>query len=185
MPINYVMTADTGMEFPDMYEHLQKVDEYLHRERGLHITMLKHSQSFEYLMFEQPKISASALAKRKSLGLPPYGNGWPGIKVRWCCGHLKTHLVEQELKLIAQGRKFVQYIGIVADEDARLYAQLCVVAYIHTHDLRIYINGAHDLCALLVKVAQDIFAHLAAAVLYHFNLAHNENLLLDGQSVFL
>ena len=60
MPIDYVMTADTGMEFPEMYEHLQKVDEYLHRERGLHITMLKHSQSFEYLMFEQPKISARA-----------------------------------------------------------------------------------------------------------------------------
>ena len=39
MPINYVMTADTGMEFPEMYEHLQKVDEYLHRERGLNITM--------------------------------------------------------------------------------------------------------------------------------------------------
>ena len=29
MPVDYVMTADTGMEFPEMYEHLQKVDEYL------------------------------------------------------------------------------------------------------------------------------------------------------------
>ncbi len=119
MPIDYVMTADTGMEFPKMYEHLQKVDEYLHRERGLHITTLKHPKGFEWLMFEQPKIKASSLAKRKDLGLPPYGNGWPGIKVRWCCGQLKVHLVEQELKRLAQGREIVQYIGIAADEAGR------------------------------------------------------------------
>ena len=119
MPIDYVMTADTGMEFPEMYAHLQEVDEYLHRERGLHITTLKHPKGFEWLMFEQPKISASALAKRERMGLSPYGNGWPGIKVRWCCGQLKVHLVEQELKRLAQGRKFVQYIGIAADEAGR------------------------------------------------------------------
>ena len=102
-----------------MYAHLQEVDEYLHRERGLHITTLKHPKGFEWLMFEQPKISTSALAKRERMGLPPYGNGWPGIKVRWCCGQLKVHLVEQELKRLALGRKFVQYIGIAADEAGR------------------------------------------------------------------
>lgn len=123
MPIDYVMTADTGMEFPEMYSHLQKVDEYLHRERGLHITTLKHPKGFEWLMFEQPKIKASSLAKRERLGLPPYGNGWPGIRVRWCCGQLKVHLVEQELKHLAQGREIVQYIGIAADENWRCKAE--------------------------------------------------------------
>lgn len=29
MPIDAVISADTGMEFPEMYEHLAKVDEYL------------------------------------------------------------------------------------------------------------------------------------------------------------
>lgn len=33
MPIDMVLTADTGMEFPEMYEHLAKLDEHLYRER--------------------------------------------------------------------------------------------------------------------------------------------------------
>lgn len=40
MPIDIVLSADTGMEFPEMYGHLAKVDEYLYRERGIHITTL-------------------------------------------------------------------------------------------------------------------------------------------------
>ena len=28
MPIDIVLTADTGMEFPEMYDHLAKLDEY-------------------------------------------------------------------------------------------------------------------------------------------------------------
>lgn len=54
MPIDTVLFADTGMEFPEMYEHLAKVDEYLYRERGLHITTLRHPKGFEYLMFDKP-----------------------------------------------------------------------------------------------------------------------------------
>ena len=38
MPIDMVLSADTGMEFPEMYEHLAKLDEHLFRERGIHIT---------------------------------------------------------------------------------------------------------------------------------------------------
>ena len=37
MPIDMVLSADTGMEFPEMYEHLAKLDEHLFRERGMHI----------------------------------------------------------------------------------------------------------------------------------------------------
>ena len=42
MPIDMVLSADTGMEFPEMYEHLAKLDEHLFRERGIHITTLRH-----------------------------------------------------------------------------------------------------------------------------------------------
>ena len=42
LPIDAVLTADTGMEFPEMYEHLQKLDDYLFAERGLHLTWLRH-----------------------------------------------------------------------------------------------------------------------------------------------
>jgi hypothetical protein len=92
MPINMVLSADTGMEFPEMYEHLAKLDEHLFRERGIHITTLRHPKGFEYLMFDEPKQKPRSLENRAKLGIPPYGNGWPGIRVRWCTGQLKTHL---------------------------------------------------------------------------------------------
>lgn len=40
-PLDAVMFADTGMEFPEMYDHIQRVDEHLYRERGFHITTLR------------------------------------------------------------------------------------------------------------------------------------------------
>lgn len=55
MPIDMVLSADTGMEFPEMYEHLAKLDEHLFRERSIHITTLRHPKGFEYLMFDEPK----------------------------------------------------------------------------------------------------------------------------------
>ena len=54
MPVDCVIYADTGMEFPAMYDHLTKVDDFLFQKRKLHITHLKHSEGFEYLMFERP-----------------------------------------------------------------------------------------------------------------------------------
>lgn len=89
MPINMVLSADTGMEFPEMYEHLAKLDEHLFWERGIHITTLRHPKGFEYLMFDEPKQKPRSLENRAKLGIPPYGNGWPGIRVRWCTGQLK------------------------------------------------------------------------------------------------
>ena len=97
MPIDVVLTADTGMEFPEMYEHLAKVDDYLFRERDLHITTLRHPKGFEWMMFEEPKQRKSSIENRARYGVPPYGNGWPGIRVRWCTGQLKTHLVKSAM----------------------------------------------------------------------------------------
>lgn len=109
-PIDAVLNADTGMEFPEMYEHLRRLDEHLYRERGIHITTLKSPKSFEYLMFDEPKQRASCIANRQLLGVPCKGNGWPGIRVRWCTGQLKTHLIGREINRLKQGRKVVQYI---------------------------------------------------------------------------
>ena len=83
MPIDIVLTADTGMEFPEMYDHLAKLDEYLYRERGIHLTMLRHPKGFEYMMFEEEKQKISSIENRQKLGVPLYGNGWPGVRVRW------------------------------------------------------------------------------------------------------
>ena len=119
MPIDLVLSADTGMEFPEMYEHLEKVDAHLFRERGLHITTLRHPRGFEWLMFEEPKQKASSIANRLRLGVPLYGNGWPGMKVRWCTGQLKTHLINKEVNRLKGAYNALHYVGIAADEAKR------------------------------------------------------------------
>ena len=87
MPINMVLSADTGMEFPEMYEHLAKLDEHLFRERGIHITTLRHPKGFEYLMFDEPKQKPRSLENRARLGIPPYVApilpAQPPLKVRY------------------------------------------------------------------------------------------------------
>ena len=42
MPIDAVIYADTGMEFPEMAAHIEKLDELLCRERGIHINTVQH-----------------------------------------------------------------------------------------------------------------------------------------------
>ena len=116
MPINMVLSADTGMEFPEMYEHLAKLDEHLFRERGIHITTLRHPKGFEYLMFDEPKQKPRSLENRARLGIPPYGNGWPGIRVRWCTGQLKTHLITKEVNRLKGELGAIHYVGIATDE---------------------------------------------------------------------
>lgn len=122
MPIDLVLSADTGMEFPEMYEHLQKVDDYLFRERGLHITTLRHPRGFEYMMFDEPKQKQSSIERRLQQGLPLCGNGWPGIKVRWCTGQLKTHLISKETNRLKKEKNALHYVGIAADEAWRCKA---------------------------------------------------------------
>ena len=97
MPIDAVLSADTGMEFPEMYDHLRKLDEYLYHERGLHITKLRHPQGFEYLMFDVPQQQERAIERRLQSNQSLNGYGWPGMKVRWCTGQLKNHLIDREV----------------------------------------------------------------------------------------
>jgi len=116
MPIDMVLYADTGMEFPEMYAHIAKLDAYLYEQRGIHITVLRHPKGFEYLMFDEPKTKPSSIENRIRLGVPLVGNGWPGIRVRWCTGALKTKLIDKEVKRIKGVFDAVHYIGIAADE---------------------------------------------------------------------
>lgn len=114
MPIDTVLFADTGMEFPEMYEHLAKVDEYLYRERGLHITTLRHPKGFEYLMFDKP-----VKRSEKWNHIHPNGYGWSSMHTRWCTGELKTHLINKEVKRIKGEYHALHYVGIAADEAQR------------------------------------------------------------------
>ncbi len=68
MPIDVVLFADTGMEFPEMYAHLEKLDAYLYEKRGIHITILRAKHSFEYLMFDEPKVKSKTIENRIQKG---------------------------------------------------------------------------------------------------------------------
>ncbi len=52
MPIDAVITVDTGMEFPAMYDHIDKVDDFLWTERGIRLTRLKAEKTIAEIMFE-------------------------------------------------------------------------------------------------------------------------------------
>lgn len=58
LPINTVLWADTGMEFPEMYDHIRKVDDYLYRERGICEFAEMQERNGNTYVPSAPKISA-------------------------------------------------------------------------------------------------------------------------------
>ena len=120
MPIDCVLYADTGMEFPEMEAHIAKLDDLLYRERGIHIITLRHPHGFEWMMFDIPQQKKRAIERRIAMGQPLTGYGWPGMTVRWCTGQLKTHLIAKEVNRLKKEKNALHYVGIAADEPARI-----------------------------------------------------------------
>ena len=109
-PIDLILFCDTGLEFPQMYEHLKKLEQYIGRK----ITYLKAVHSFEYYFSEY-------MPKRKNPDLRQYkGNSWAGPHNRWCTGLLKTRVVNAYLKELKKEYDVIEYIGIAADEYKRI-----------------------------------------------------------------
>lgn len=109
-PIDEILFCDTGMEFPDLYAHLNLVEQ----KTGHKITRLKSPLGFDYYFSEHTP-------KRKNPALKQYrGMSWPGPQARWCTGRLKTDIINQHLKKYAEDFEVVQYIGIAADEAQRV-----------------------------------------------------------------
>ena len=117
MPIDRVLYADTGMDFPEMQNHIDKLDAYLYAQRGLHITKLRNPQGFEYYLLNVALIKPAAIAKRIAEGQPVVGYGWPGGRRRWCTGELKVDLLD--LAASDAGQDTLHYVGIAADEAHR------------------------------------------------------------------
>lgn len=58
--IDEIIYCDTGKEFPEMYEHIDKVEKYIGRK----ITRLKAEKSFDYYMFEHEKTRGKNRGKK-------------------------------------------------------------------------------------------------------------------------
>lgn len=109
-PIDEILFCDTGMEFPSLYTHLERVEQ----EIGRAITRLKAPKSFEFFFAEYTP-------RRKNPQLEQYrGMSWPGPRARWCTGRLKTQVIDKYLQLYSGRYEIVQYIGIAADEAHRV-----------------------------------------------------------------
>lgn len=103
MTVDDIIFCDTGMEFPQMYEHIEAVKKYIGRE----ITVLKSDKSFEWFMLEKD-------VKKKN-GEEYHGLSFPGIHERWCTTHLKVQVINKYLKKY-KDQPIKQYVGIAWDE---------------------------------------------------------------------
>jgi len=108
-PIHSVVFFDTGWEFPEMHEHIDKLEKYT----GIEIVRLKPKLSFTYELNEKPIRKRSGKDKGK---IHRIGNGWPSAMRRWCTGR-KIDAIDKYYK---QQFEFISCIGFAADEAKRV-----------------------------------------------------------------
>lgn len=120
-PVDLILFCDTGLEFPQMYEHLDKLENYI----GRPIIRLKAEHSFEYYFYEYRP-------KRRNRELEKYsGISWAGPRNRWCTSILKIRIIDSYLKELEKQYELVHYIGIAADEKKRIRDKLYPLAEWH------------------------------------------------------
>ena len=111
MPVDEILFCDTGVEFPQMYDHLNKVEKYTDRR----ITILKAEHNFKYFLLDyERKYSTNKLAVHDR------GLSFPGVHFRWCTRRLKTDVIGRHIKKLAKEFNVCQYVGIAADEQHRI-----------------------------------------------------------------
>lgn len=103
-PLDEVIFYDTGMEFQAIYNLRDKVAKLL-KEKGIKFTELKPSYDFKYKMFEYV-VNRGKPNEHKGLS-------WCGGVCRWGTAD-KINAIEKHSK------GCVEYVGIAADETARL-----------------------------------------------------------------
>lgn len=84
IPFDEVIFCDTGLEFPQLYEHLDKLE----KNTGIKITRLKSDISFEDYFLRYKRAEKSPYKDIEGLG-------WPAALRRWCTSYLKTCIVDK------------------------------------------------------------------------------------------
>lgn len=109
IPIDYIVFADTGKDFPQMIEHLKELENYIQIKYpdAPKITYLKADKTFEYMMFEHEKTKGKNKGKK--------GYGWCGGKCRW-----GTTEKLKALDTYCEKNNAKCYIGIASDEIKRI-----------------------------------------------------------------
>lgn len=103
-PLDEVIFCDTTIEFPEMYEHLERLREVT-ESAGVKWITVKPEHDFEYWLYQHQYVDPT--------GKAAVGYGWARPHCRWCTRMLKTDCLN---KL----GDAVHYVGIAADETDRL-----------------------------------------------------------------
>jgi len=104
-PLDEIVFFDTGWEFPQMYEHIEKFEQFMGRK----VTILHPKLSFNHWMLDRKIVARKGDMKGK---VHRIGNGWPSPSRRWCTRE-KVDTIDR------YAGKAVRYIGYAADEAHR------------------------------------------------------------------
>lgn len=113
-PLHEVLYCDTGMEFPAMVEHINRLEKII-TDAGIKFAKLKSAKSFEYYMIEHRFSFFKPNSKYKNQGY-----SWPSPQLRWCTSNLKANLLDGYTNRLQKCKKVIKLIGIAADEKHRL-----------------------------------------------------------------
>ena len=108
MPIDEILFCDTGVEFPQMYEHIDKVEQYIGRK----ITRLKAEHDYPYMLLDYIIKARDGTIKK--------GYSFAHMTNRWCTAYFKRDTAKRYLR----GKKYKKYIGIAVDEPKRIHADV-------------------------------------------------------------
>jgi 3'-phosphoadenosine 5'-phosphosulfate sulfotransferase (PAPS reductase)/FAD synthetase len=121
-PIADIVFFDGGWEFPQMHEHLKKLERFIGRtitrlRPRLPIGVVTKKTPFDWMFSEYP------VTKRETRQVHIIGRGWPAPNRRWCTG-VKRNALKAHLLALTHREGVVlplqQCIGFAADELQRL-----------------------------------------------------------------
>ena len=107
IPIDEVIFCDTGKEFPQIYDHIQKIE----KDLSLPLTILKPEHGFDYYMYEHVKERGSRAGEK--------GYSWMTMSRRWCTSYLKTGLINAHVRNKYKNQKYTHFVGIAFNEYKR------------------------------------------------------------------
>ena len=87
-PVDLILFCDTQLEFFEMYNHLDKFEQYIKRYTDIGITRIKPEKPFEYYFLEHEIHHRKNSALNEKFGATHKGYGWAGPKMR----HRREHL---------------------------------------------------------------------------------------------
>lgn len=117
MHIDEIIFCDTGVEFPTMYDHIDKVEKCINRK--VKRLVGGGQQGYKYWLTEHPHVKG-ARSKNPEDRVIVAGYAWPSMKVRWCTDILKDQPREKYFSELEKKYHVIEYIGIAADETKRL-----------------------------------------------------------------